>query len=87
MGDCRRPLDRRLFLNAALGAGVASGAAVFGSPVSAQKVGKTAAGYQDMPFNEFSCAACQNYNGDGTCIAVEGEISPDGWCRLFRAKA
>jgi hypothetical protein len=48
-----------------------------------QKFSKAAAEYQDTPKNGLSCAACSLFRAPRSCAVVEGEISPQGWCRFF----
>jgi hypothetical protein len=47
------------------------------------KVSQQEAQYQPVPKGLFSCAACTFFIGPRSCKVVAGEISPDGWCRLF----
>jgi hypothetical protein len=39
--------------------------------------------YQDRPNNGFSCAACTLFRKPRSCVVVQGDISPQGWCKLF----
>jgi hypothetical protein len=48
-----------------------------------QKFSKVAAGYQDVPKDGLSCAACSLFRPPRSCVAVDGEISPNGWCKFF----
>jgi hypothetical protein len=49
------------------------------------KVSKRSARYQDSPKGSQQCSGCTHFRG-GTCEIVEGQISPNGWCRHFKAK-
>jgi hypothetical protein len=54
------------------------------SPARAQqKFSKTAADYQDAPKDGLTCAACSLFRPPRACTAVEGDISPNGWCKFF----
>lgn len=57
-------------------------------PARAQsKMSKDQAGYQPEPENDQRCSGCVHFQPDeGACRLVEGDISPDGWCRLWTAK-
>jgi len=44
---------------------------------------KTNAHYQTLPKDGFSCAICTQFRPPQSCAAVEGAISPHGWCRFF----
>jgi high potential iron-sulfur protein len=41
---------------------------------------KEAVGYRDEPYQGRTCAKCVLYAGNGECVLVEGEVSPNGWC-------
>lgn len=48
---------------------------------------KADAEYQEMPNGEENCANCQLFVAESnTCRVVEGDISPQGWCKLWVAK-
>jgi hypothetical protein len=67
-----------------LGAGLAVAAGLGGTAARAQqKFSKAAAEYQDTPKNRLTCAACSLFRAPQSCAVVEGEISPQGWCRFF----
>jgi hypothetical protein len=79
--EARAPLARRRLLRLAVSAAVAGWVAPGGAaPV---KVSKAAALYQDQPRDGLSCAACTLFRPPAACAAVEGRISPHGWCRFF----
>jgi hypothetical protein len=56
---------------------------------------QAAAKYQTTPKNGQHCAGCQLYipaktnptTAKGACQAVQGSISPNGWCQLYAPKA
>jgi hypothetical protein len=53
----------------------------------AAKMTKVQAEYQDQPKAEQNCEKCRYFIADsGTCQLVEGEISPQGWCKLWVAQ-
>jgi hypothetical protein len=81
-------ISRRDLFKAA--AGVAGAVAVLGlssSEVLAAKMSKEAAGYQPTPKGGQTCGKCQNFAAPSACAQVEGNVSPNGWCTLFNAKA
>jgi hypothetical protein len=39
--------------------------------------------YQDTPKDIYSCAVCTLFEPPKYCKVVEGEVSKDGWCRVF----
>jgi hypothetical protein len=71
-------VSRRLLLAAAV---AASHRAAAQSP--APKISRAQAAYQDKPQGGLSCQSCTFFRKPHACQVVEGEISPDGWCRLF----
>jgi hypothetical protein len=48
-----------------------------------QKVSPADAAYQDRPNSGLDCAACSLFRPPRSCEVVEGDISPEGWCRFF----
>jgi hypothetical protein len=72
---------RRTVLRAAL-----SGAAA-GLPIprvrAQQKLSRAEAAYQDRPRNGITCAACTLFRPPRACEIVQGDISPNGWCKFF----
>ena len=54
---------------------------------AAAKAQKEEVAYQDRPKAGKSCASCRQFSptaaGKGTCAAVEGEVSANGWCVFY----
>jgi len=50
---------------------------------SMEKITKARAEYQGMPNGIYSCATCTLFIAPSACKVVEGEVSPDGWCRAY----
>jgi hypothetical protein len=48
-----------------------------------QKMTQAEAQYQDRPKNGLTCAACSLFRKPRSCEVVEGDISPNGWCKFF----
>ena len=67
------------------------GAAVFLTmvkPAAAQaKMTKKKVAYQDTPKGNQQCDGCKLFQPPNACNAVEGEISPKGWCNIFQPKS
>lgn len=53
------------------------------SPAQA-KMTQKAAGYQDTPKGDQTCANCSLFKAPAGCILVDGTISPSGWCRFYK---
>jgi hypothetical protein len=72
-------LTRRGLMAAALG--LAAAAARADEPPV--KVSQAEAQYQNQPKGMFSCATCTFFVKPRSCKVVVGDISPNGWCKLF----
>ena len=48
-----------------------------------QKMSQAEADYQDHPKNGLVCAACTLFRAPRSCQIVQGDISPNGWCKFF----
>jgi len=68
---------RRCLLATALGAIPARAEA------QTAKLSQIAAAYQATAKGMFSCAVCTFFVRPGSCKVVAGDISPNGWCKLF----
>jgi hypothetical protein len=78
------PLRRRAFLQYAVGA--ASGVTIsiaLNTAIAAPKVSKQAVAYQDHPDGEKRCESCAQFQPPNACKMVDGQISPQGSCRIF----
>ena len=85
-GPSRRNLLLSLFWTAAL----ANAATLFGGGLEVraqQKVSKELAQYQDSPKDGQKCAECSFFEKPNACKAVDGDISPEGWCQLWNKAA
>lgn len=80
-------LSRRSVLQAVLFlAGIATMLAVSTNHSAAAKMPKAAVGYQDTPHGNQRCDNCALFRPPRACLSVEGDISPQGWCRIWVAK-
>lgn len=52
-------------------------------PIKEEKCSKEEANYQDKPKGEQYCEDCTMWREPNGCTAVEGVISPKGWCSYF----
>ena len=57
-----------------------------GGAAAGPKVAQSAAHYQPTPKEGQACAACYLFLSPNHCKFLAGEISPSGWCRLWKAK-
>jgi hypothetical protein len=47
------------------------------------KISKAQAKYQDHPHGRERCEKCDNFLDPDRCKAVEGTVSPQGWCKRY----
>jgi hypothetical protein len=47
------------------------------------KATQVEAEYQLVPKNGLSCGACSLFRPPRGCQVVQGDISPQGWCKFF----
>ena len=59
------------------------GAAGLSQVGAGEKVSRQEAEYQDSPKDIRMCATCSLFEPPKSCKVVEGDVSPDGWCKLF----
>jgi hypothetical protein len=79
MDQSRRKLIRTLL-------GTAPAAMLFGSQASAaEKMTLQEAAYQDTPNGIYSCGMCTFFEAPKSCKVVAGDVSRDGWCKVFAA--
>jgi hypothetical protein len=52
-------------------------------PQNQTKLTKAAAKYQDQPKGDESCGGCPYFVAPDSCVVVDGEIRPTGWCPIF----
>ena len=80
----RAPLCRRAFLRSAAGAAAsASISAALNNANAAPKISKQAVAYQDHPDGDKRCERCTQFQPPDACKMVDGQISPQGSCRIF----
>jgi hypothetical protein len=87
----RMQFNRRRVLASLIGSGPLAalsigGAAAVGGSDTAPKVAQSAAGYRPAPKEGEACAGCYAFMAPNHCRFLAGEISPSGWCRLWKAR-
>jgi hypothetical protein len=55
----------------------------FGRARGDEKMSKQAAQYQDAPQGIAMCATCSLFVEPRSCKVVEGDVSPNGWCKAY----
>jgi hypothetical protein len=83
MTESRRIKSRRRLLRT-FAKGMSAGLVARILPaVAAEKMTRQQAEYQDKPNGIYSCGLCTLFERPKGCKVVEGEVSEDGWCKLF----
>ena len=91
----RRTIIRNGITVASVAAVVAATGLLKATPARAQagKASQTVAMYQPKPHGKDQCDNCIHFipgktpKANGTCMVVEGSISPSGWCVMYARKA
>lgn len=65
-------------------AGVATFIAADTEPSQAAKLPQKAVSYQTTPKGDRQCSGCKLFEAPNACKSVAGNISPKGWCTLWR---
>jgi hypothetical protein len=81
--DTSFPATRRGLLRGAF-----SGLSFMGLGVSAAHAAKASpgsVGYRSSPKGDQNCANCKLFVSPNACKSVSGEISANGWCRIWKA--
>ena len=50
------------------------------------KIAQNLVQYQDKPKGDAECDKCAQFIAPGSCVVVDGKISPKGWCVAFAPK-
>ena len=61
---------------------------VLGLGVGAAKAAKASQGsvaYRGSPNGDKNCANCSLFISPSACKSVDGAVSPNGWCKIWRA--
>jgi hypothetical protein len=54
------------------------------STAQAAKASRGSVGYRDTPNGDKNCANCSLFSSPNSCKSVEGTVSPNGWCKIWR---
>jgi hypothetical protein len=86
--DASDRLSRRSILleGVASAAGIAVALAASTNAAMANKLPQKSVSYRDAPNAGKKCSECALFEPPKACKNVAGDISPNGWCVLWRAK-
>ena len=80
-------VTRRVILSAGGScAGAAALLALGMSRAAAAKLSQTAVGYQTTPKGNLKCENCAVFQSPDACQLVDGTITAEGWCKVYRPK-
>ena len=82
-----RPLSRRTVLLHSVGCAAGAAALLLPLKQAAAKMSQPSVGYQDSPKGDQECSNCSLFQEPNACTLVDGEISPEGWCKFWVKKA
>jgi hypothetical protein len=80
-----KEMSRRTVLQAVAAVGAVPALMMATAPASA-KMAQASVAYQSSPHGSAKCSNCKLFIAPSSCKSVAGEISPDGWCKIW-AKA
>jgi high potential iron-sulfur protein len=76
-------MQRRNFIRVAIAGVSASLCSPIPAARASDKMTKARAEYRDSPNGIYSCGNCTLFVAPSSCKVVEGEVSRDGWCKVF----
>jgi hypothetical protein len=77
-------MRRRSLVRLALaGAAAVVTAETIAKALAREKMSQQEAEYQDSPKDIRMCATCTLFEPPKSCKVVDGDISPNGWCKAF----
>jgi hypothetical protein len=82
-------VSRRLLLQRAVtvAAGAVTLVGVTANRAAGQaKSSQEAVAYQDKPQGSQRCDNCNQFQPPSACKTVDGQISPQGWCKIYALK-
>jgi hypothetical protein len=86
--EAKSGVSRRMVMAGFAAASVGAACLAVSRPARAQtKMSQADAKYQDSPKGSEKCAGCGLFAAPDACNAVDGKISPEGWCQLYSPKA
>lgn len=83
MQRCALTSKRKFFRLAVAGLATAALPPRRGLAQAPGRMSKAQAEYQDSPKGIQMCATCSLFEEPRACKVVDGDISPNGWCRSY----
>jgi High potential iron-sulfur protein len=81
-------VSRRLLLQRAVtvAAGTVTMVATANRAAAQAKSSQASVAYQDKPQGSQRCDNCNQFEPPSACKTVDGQISPQGWCKIYAPK-
>jgi len=76
-------MRRRDFIKAIAGSAAVRPLVARAQQAGVEKLSKAQAQYQDSPRGIAMCATCTLFIAPRACKVVDGDISPNGWCKEY----
>ena len=76
-------MRRRDFIKTIVGLGAGWPRVAHAQQAGVEKLIKEQAEYQDSPKGIAMCATCTLFVAPRACKVVDGDISPNGWCKEY----
>jgi hypothetical protein len=76
-------MRRRDFIKTIAGLGAGWPRVAHAQQAGVEKLSKAQAQYQDSPRGIAMCATCTLFVAPRACKVVDGNISPNGWCKEY----
>jgi hypothetical protein len=86
-GVSSRAFSRRIVLLHTVGCAAGAAALLLPLRQAAAKMKQPSVAYQDTPKGDQKCSNCSLFQEPNACTLVDGNISPEGWCRFWVKKA
>lgn len=86
MKDNSSKLSKQLSRRTVLAAAAAAGAVpvlMMGTDSANAKMAQSGVGYQGSPHGSSTCANCKLFIAPSSCKSVAGEVSANGWCKIW----
>ena len=79
--------SRRVVLLRSVGCAAGAAAVLLPLKQAAAKMSQPSVAYQDFPKGDQKCSNCSLSQDPNACTLVDGNISPEGWCKFWVKKA
>jgi hypothetical protein len=86
-GPESHPISRRIVLLRSAGCAAGAAASLLPLKHAAAKMSQASVAYQDSPKGDQQCSNCSLFQEPNGCTIIDGNVSPEGWCKFWVKKA